>query len=337
LQLTISLITLLSYLNVCDGRIFIENSHLALTYREINMTAGITDSFFTHPTKTIIQPIVEESHSQNPAKDLLLDCWNNILNFIELINLNRLETVSSSFYTLVQNHRLYLLNTKQYKVNKLEMKKLQAQSFFKTMGPKVHYFKVSSLTELECSQWIQHGSALRSVDIQINRVRRKLEFTESKPFYLINYLNSKEIKSLKLENITQGSENIKLITKKFQHGLTELELKSVCIGDEGMATLAHSPLLAKLKYLTIEQGGFTLNGLKIFFGSDKLSTVISINLSRNRLTSNNLEPILNCVYLKALKHLNLSGNLIDDQGVQVLKEAKNMPSLEHLELALHSS
>lgn len=203
--------------------------------------------------------------------------------------------------------------------------------------------------EFSPTLWLNHG-VIESVTINKEGVlpKRAAELFEAAPaLRKITFeecsVNMPEIAELpQLEQIVflglravslDGDDVRAIAHSPHLAGLTELDLNDNPFGPGGAAALASSPNLRSLESLELGNCAIGPDGTGALAHSGLLQTVRRLNLASNGIGSEGLRALVASPHLGNLRALFLGWNGLGDDGARALATAPNLGQLEALDLA----
>jgi uncharacterized protein (TIGR02996 family) len=135
------------------------------------------------------------------------------------------------------------------------------------------------------------------------------------------------LRKLNLTQCSGGPEEARAIAKARFGSLVELDLFHNRIGPTGMAALAKSPHLAKLRWLSLLGSQIGSKGLAALLKSKALTGLRYLNLMGNGLGPDDAKLLAGSTHLAQLRHLSVGTNYIGAAGAKTLLRAENLAGL----------
>ena len=144
-----------------------------------------------------------------------------------------------------------------------------------------------------------------------------------------------ELRRLDLSVNPLGDEGVARLGATRPPALDELELGDVGVGSSGLAALARSTLLGRLRVLRLPHNFFGAAGVRALTAVPHLERLEVLDLSSNSLEVEAMSA-LTSVAFAALRTLDLTCNRLGSEGVRALTRARGLAELRELDLTANS-
>jgi uncharacterized protein (TIGR02996 family) len=147
------------------------------------------------------------------------------------------------------------------------------------------------------------------------------------PAFLAGLHRLKGLRILRLSGNALGDEGLRVLLQGGFSNLRELDLSHNSITDQGLISLAGSPLLANLQVLNLSRNLIGDTGAAALAHSDNLASLRGLDLAGNFIGDAGMIALAACPALGALTGIDLEGNPFRWPGAQALVYS---PYLRHL-------